>query len=368
MTKIATIREMQNIFDATLETTGSVELAIAAIIPSNPTTLNLASRAGVQFAIGISELIDRDVVALYKREQITPANLTKTVDGDFDWQFYLDAQLHPDIVSVSQNFAIPDSGDVTYHAGQPQEITASQLLSALNTFYRGMIAAELNDDMVFYYPFVGETDQNRSFNLFDPRDLNAAFRIDYGGTMNHNPTGSASNGTNGFGDTHCILNDVLTGGLENTFFVGGYLTTEAQISRSMIAANNTGILRWIPINASSRSLYSMGDGFGIEVAGLTVADTDGAWFLSRTASNAVRYIRPNGEFSLARTLVSLPRCNLALFGRGLINTGDDLTTVDNFTTQEAATLFCGKNVWTNEQRATFLSLQNDLLFTLNRLI
>ena len=50
------------------------------------------------------------------------------------------------------------------------------------------------------YPFVGGTATSHKFNLKDPRDLDAAFRLQFNGGWTHNSNGVTPNGTNGYAD------------------------------------------------------------------------------------------------------------------------------------------------------------------------
>ncbi len=52
------------------------------------------------------------------------------------------------------------------------------------------------------YPFVGGTATTHKFNLKDPRDTNAAFRIVFSGGITHSSNGSQGNGVNGFANTN----------------------------------------------------------------------------------------------------------------------------------------------------------------------
>lgn len=51
------------------------------------------------------------------------------------------------------------------------------------------------------YPFVGGTASSHKFNLKDPRDLDAAFRLIFNGGWTHSSNGSLPNGTNAYADT-----------------------------------------------------------------------------------------------------------------------------------------------------------------------
>lgn len=54
------------------------------------------------------------------------------------------------------------------------------------------------------YPFVGGTASQHKFNLKDPRDLDAAFRLTFHGGITHSSTGMVGNATNGYADTKFI--------------------------------------------------------------------------------------------------------------------------------------------------------------------
>jgi hypothetical protein len=60
------------------------------------------------------------------------------------------------------------------------------------------------------YPFVGGTAFTHKFNLKDPRDLDAAFRLSFGGGLTHSSTGCLPNGTSGNANTFFIPSDHLT--------------------------------------------------------------------------------------------------------------------------------------------------------------
>lgn len=60
------------------------------------------------------------------------------------------------------------------------------------------------------YPFVGGTASTHKFNLKDPRDLDAAFRLVFNGGWTHSSTGATPNGTNGYADTKLNDNSIMT--------------------------------------------------------------------------------------------------------------------------------------------------------------
>ena len=72
------------------------------------------------------------------------------------------------------------------------------------------------------YPFVGGIATTHMYNLKDPRNLDAAFRLAFSGGWTHSANGALPNGTNAFANTFLAPNSVFS----NLFFtMGTYLRT-----------------------------------------------------------------------------------------------------------------------------------------------
>lgn len=82
-------------------------------------------------------------------------------------------------------------------------ITSPTLISAIDTL---VLSAKSNgwwDLCKVIYPFVGGTATTHKFNLKDPRDLDAAFRLDFlGGGWIHSSTGALPNGVSSYANSH----------------------------------------------------------------------------------------------------------------------------------------------------------------------
>jgi hypothetical protein len=59
------------------------------------------------------------------------------------------------------------------------------------------------------YPFVGGTATTHKFNLKNPADTNAAFRLQFFGGWTHSANGALPNGTNAYADTFLNANTIL---------------------------------------------------------------------------------------------------------------------------------------------------------------
>jgi len=92
--------------------------------------------------------------------------------------------------SDAQNFL-----NVTYTTNQTQA-------NAINYLVLGLKSFNLWTKMIALYPFVGGNEYSHKFNLKDPRDLDAAFRLTFYGPWVHSTTGVLPNGSSTYCETY----------------------------------------------------------------------------------------------------------------------------------------------------------------------
>jgi hypothetical protein len=80
-------------------------------------------------------------------------------------------------------------------------ITDLTQIGAINGLVLDLKAYGLWTKMKAIYPFVGGTANSHKYNLKDPQDTNAAFRLVFNGGWTHSANGAQPNGTNGYADT-----------------------------------------------------------------------------------------------------------------------------------------------------------------------
>jgi hypothetical protein len=80
-------------------------------------------------------------------------------------------------------------------------ITDIQERYAINNLVTGLKLNGLWTKMQAIYPFVGPSSTTHKWNLKDPRDLDAAFRLTFLGGWTHTSSGALPNGTNGYANT-----------------------------------------------------------------------------------------------------------------------------------------------------------------------
>jgi hypothetical protein len=85
-------------------------------------------------------------------------------------------------------------------------ITDGTITSAIDTLVTDLKLYGLWTKMKAIYPFVGGTATTHKFNLKNPVDSNAAFRLSFAGGWTHSANGALPNGTNAYADTFYVPN------------------------------------------------------------------------------------------------------------------------------------------------------------------
>lgn len=131
------------------------------------------------------------------------------------------------------SFLDPDAQAFTLAAG----ITNTTQIYAVNQLVIDLKAYGLWTKMKAIYPFVGNTSSQMKYNLKDPRDLDAAFRLVFFGGWTFSNTGATPNGINAYGDTKLNLLTNYGTSYNNHFSV--YYRTNNQILDKLGANNGT---------------------------------------------------------------------------------------------------------------------------------
>jgi hypothetical protein len=102
-------------------------------------------------------------------------------------------------------------------------ITNATQVNAVNQLTVDLKNASIWTKMKAVYPFVGGTATTHKFNLKNPLDTDAAYRLVFNGGWTHSSTGALPNGTNGYADTKFNISTGFTSA--NKGSVGGYWRT-----------------------------------------------------------------------------------------------------------------------------------------------
>ena len=131
---------------------------------------------------------------------------------------------------------------------------------AINTLVVQMKADNIWTKMKAIYPMVGGTASTHKWNLKDPRDLDAAFRLSFSGGITHDSNGIQGNGVNGYANT--FLNDSTVLSVANKHISAYSRTNSAATLRDMgvlqPSVSSTNIsARWSDLN----TYFSVGGSF-----------------------------------------------------------------------------------------------------------
>ena len=213
-------------------------------------------------------------------------------------------------------------------------ITDATISSAINTLVVDLKGYNIWTKMQAIYPMVGGTATNHKFNLKNPLDTNAAFRLVFSGGWTHSSTGAKPNGTNAYADSFYNPNTNLAS--VNSAHLSYYSRTNATGGIEMgggpvplldLALNYSG--------AGGSNCWNM-------ASFVTHFNLDSRCFMinSRTASNSFKVIKngsvlvsstgaagatkPNANLFLGKrnfdNLWSTKECAFASIGDGLLDT------------------------------------------------
>lgn len=181
-------------------------------------------------------------------------------------------------------------------------ITDATISAAINTLVIQLKSIGVWAKLKAVYPFVGGTATTHKFNLKNPIDSNAAFRLIFSGGWTHSANGALPNGTNAYADTFFSPNTSLT-------------TSSAHFSKY----NRNNDLSGIKVDGSSETPttqtffqqnYTSANAIIGDVASLASyipSDTRGLIATTRTASNAVKVFRNGIQIaSNTSTITQIP--------------------------------------------------------------
>jgi hypothetical protein len=117
-------------------------------------------------------------------------------------------------------------------------ITNSVEQNALNTFVIGLKAAGLWTLIYFMHVYLGGTATTQRYNLKNPVDADAAFRLQFNGGWTHSSTGATPNGVNAWADTFFDP----SANLNTTDFAswGYYSRTDSAVASEYVMGSNSG--------------------------------------------------------------------------------------------------------------------------------
>lgn len=265
-------------------------------------------------------------------QQSTVATLTN------DWQR----------INVSKNVAVAGNAAQYYIDLAGLSMTSGQF------FYIWGAQFETSSTATTYQP-IATTQQayiasQFKYNLKDPRDLDAAFRLVFNGGWTHSSTGATPNGTNGYADTKLVPSSVLS---QNSTHISSYIRNTSQgvllgtdnLFRLWIAPNFNGTQKYVEINSGITTTPST-----------TISTATGLWLGSRIVSSESKlYNSSSLNYTAVRASSGLDNLSMFISARNTITPSNYSSSQvafsslgDGLTDTEAANLYTRVQAFQNQ--------------------
>lgn len=184
-------------------------------------------------------------------------------------------------------------------------ITSSADKTAINNFYLGLKSDGIYNKFKYIYLPIWGASSGCKWNLVNPQDTDAAFRMTFATGITYNSSGMVSNGTTGYANTHFIpsLNGTL-----NSHHISYYSRTNSNGTEVEMGVNSSGTTI-LEIRTSGTTYAAINSASSYS----TFADTDsrGFYIANRTASNVINVWR-NGTKKVTGSTASTSLPNLKM--------------------------------------------------------
>jgi hypothetical protein len=234
-------------------------------------------------------------------------------------------------------------------------ITDQTQANAVNTLVTDLKTYGLWTKMKAIYPFVGGTASTHKWNLKDPRDLDAAYRLAFSGAWTHSSTGALPNGANAYANT--FFNQQGNWTSTSNGAMGLYLRTNSVGAYCDMGAGT------ISSGLNSSTIYSRFTGdvvfSGLNCSAVTPssANTNSQGFhaVSRTNSTSYsRYKRGTSTINLTNTDSIGTNINRNIY----LGAGNDAITAASYSNREIAYSFLGDGLTQSEIDLYYTAVQN----------
>jgi hypothetical protein len=228
-------------------------------------------------------------------------------------------------------------------------ITDPTQQAAINTLVVDLKGYNVWSKMKAVYPFVGGTATSMKWNLKDPRDLDAAFRLLFIGGGSWDNNGYTPNGSNGYADTKLTPSTGLT--INNTH-LSVYLRASGGSSIDIGATAASDFQNLFIAQQYFGNFYA--DSYAASSRFTLASQTAGLLTISRTASNSYKAFKNSSQIGTTITSTSgtLPTWSIYI---GASNR--DNTSVVGYSAKQCAFASIGDGLLDSEANNLYLCVQ-----------
>lgn len=243
-------------------------------------------------------------------------------------------------------------------------ITAAGITNATEKSAICNLVTQLKDSLLwtkyyFIYPLVGGTSTSCKFNLIDPDDDDASFRLTFNGGWTFGANGAVGNGTTGYADTHLQPATTMT---KYDTHLSAFIRNNSDNNGFDITGGTASLANYMELAALTfGALYSRHYSSASGVSGATNSNSIGLWTSTVTASNSQVVYKNGVSFATNATPSggNVPAANLFI---AALNTNG---TPSNYSNHEYIIISAGQGLTAGEA-ATMYNIFNAFKTTLGR--
>lgn len=175
-------------------------------------------------------------------------------------------------------------------------ITDQTQKDAINQLVLDLKSANIWTKMHAVYPMIGGSASSHKWNLKDPRDLDAAYRLTFAGGWTHSSTGALPNGTNAYADTYL---NTLANLSSTSFSMGTYLNSALISNRYHLGVSGgtaSTVISMRNSNTATKISYVQSSVLSLQKGSLTTTSNQGFWALSKRSDSDRTMICSDGTF------------------------------------------------------------------------
>ena len=228
-------------------------------------------------------------------------------------------------------------------------ITDPTQQAAINTLVVDLKGYSIWTNMKALYPMVGGTATTHKFNLKNPLDTDAAFRLVFNGGWTHSANGATPNGTNGYANTALNPSSALT--LNNTHLSFYSRTNVSAVQRDIAVYQN-----------GSNPVMALGTNVGTEISDHynfnqrisdSIASSTGFYIGSRTSSTSHKLYKNNTTLgtNTSANINALPNQNL------FIGASNNNVSISSYSTKQCAFASIGNGLNDTEAANFYTAVQ-----------
>lgn len=205
-------------------------------------------------------------------------------------------------------------------------ITDATITSAVDSLVLSLKANSLWTKFSAIYPFVGGTSATCKWNLKDPRDLDAAYRLTFSGSWSFSANGAtAPNGGLGKAQTYLNMSSLSTTSGHLSCYLRTVHTTGFYITMGVYNPGDDSKAMYIAVNPASPYLVASYLG---AMANFGTPLSAGYFVLTRSATNTTGFYRNGVLFESTGASPGIPRTGTFEIGNALDGfgaSGDEFT-------------------------------------------